>query len=161
MNVITTDNIKKNNTSYSLYSNNNYTLKPKTLQYIHTGVNISIPNNNFGLLTSTKYKIMGGVIDSDYRGEIVVMIYNIYDECICVSKGDEICRMYVVSICTPELVMVDELEESERGDKGGIKGLDQQEGNKGLYVIVDELEEGIKGLDQQEGNKGLYVIVGL
>ncbi|TBU08308.1 putative dUTPase [Hamiltosporidium tvaerminnensis] len=159
MNVITTDNIKKNNTSYSLYSNNNYTLKPKTLQYIHTGVNISIPNNNFGLLTSTKYKIMGGVIDSDYRGEIVVMIYNIYDECICVSKGDEICRMYVVSICTPELVMG--LDQQE-GNKGlYFMGLDQQEGNKGLYVIVDELEEGVKGLDQQEGNKGLYFMVGL
>lgn len=59
-----------------------------------------------------------GLIDKGYTGPIVVKLYNNgqYDQHI--HRGEKISQLVVVPVLTPKLVVVDELDETERGDNG-------------------------------------------
>ena len=60
-----------------------------------------------------------GVIDSDYRGEIVVGLRNSSDKPFTVNDGDRIAQMVITKCELPELVMCDDLDETSR-DSGGF-----------------------------------------
>ena len=60
-----------------------------------------------------------GTIDSDYRGDVGVILYNTSDERFIVHKGDRIAQAMIVPYPKVEFVEVDELSETERGT-GGI-----------------------------------------
>lgn len=62
--------------------------------------------------------ICGGVIDSDYRGEIRVIIANNGDEDFVIKSGDRIAQLLLEHIYTPEIEAVEELGESSRGSGG-------------------------------------------
>lgn len=59
-----------------------------------------------------------GVIDSDYRGEIVVALQNQSDAAYTVQPGDRIAQMAVMPVVQAELEVVDLLDETERGTGG-------------------------------------------
>ena len=59
-----------------------------------------------------------GLIDSDYTGELKVMLLNTSKETQTVEPGDRIAQLVVTPIFTPELVEVESLEETERGASG-------------------------------------------
>jgi dUTP pyrophosphatase len=59
-----------------------------------------------------------GVIDSDYRGEVVVKLHNDGTRCFDVNPGDRIAQAMIVPIPQVELVEVDELTDTERGTGG-------------------------------------------
>ncbi|MCD7945609.1 MAG: dUTP diphosphatase [Clostridiales bacterium] len=59
-----------------------------------------------------------GVIDSDYRGEIKVGLYNSGDADFTVQPGDRIAQMAVIPVVQAELAQVDALDETERGGGG-------------------------------------------
>ena len=59
-----------------------------------------------------------GVIDVGYTGSICVKLYNHGDKPYQVERGDKISQLVVVKIETPELELVDELEETDRGNNG-------------------------------------------
>jgi len=59
-----------------------------------------------------------GVIDSDYRGEIIVGVKNTSDVPFTVKNGDRIAQMVIAKCELPELVICDNLEETVRGDGG-------------------------------------------
>lgn len=59
-----------------------------------------------------------GVIDSDYRGEVKVGLRNHSGEPFVVRPGDRIAQMVVSRCELPELVVCDELDETERGSGG-------------------------------------------
>ncbi len=69
---------------------------------------------------ATKYFIDtgAGVIDSDYRGQVKVLLFNHSEVDFEVKQGDRIAQLVIERIYTPEVVVVDELEESVRGIKG-------------------------------------------
>lgn len=60
-----------------------------------------------------------GVIDSDYRGEVLVRLTNDGAEPFIVNKGDRIAQAMLVPIPQVEFVLVEELSETERGTNGG------------------------------------------
>lgn len=91
---------------------------------IDTGVHVQIPLGYVGMLKSKSglnvlHDIVGeGVIDSGYTGSIRVKLYN---NGVCdytIEAGDKISQLVILPILTPELELVDELEETDRGDKG-------------------------------------------
>ena len=88
-----------------------------------TGVHVEIPQGYVGLLTS-KSGLMGkgitsrGTIDSGYTGSIKAVLFNHGSEAYLVRKGDKITQLVLLPIITPELELVDELEETERAEKG-------------------------------------------
>ena len=59
-----------------------------------------------------------GVIDSDYRGEIIVGLKNTSNESFTVSNGDRIAQMVIARCETPELVLCEDLPETPRGGGG-------------------------------------------
>ena len=59
-----------------------------------------------------------GVIDSDYRGEIMVALYNHSDEAVTVSKGERIAQLVLAPFITADFTEADSLEDSVRGEGG-------------------------------------------
>ena len=91
---------------------------------IDTGVHIELPAHTAGFLKSksglnVKYGITSeGVIDVGYTGSIAVKLYNHSGMDYAVRRGDKIGQLVVVKIDTPELVLVDKLADTERGNGG-------------------------------------------
>lgn len=97
---------------------------PNGRTLIGTGLYVSFPEGYMlklqerSGLGSKGIKLSGGVIDSNYRGEIKVALVNLSDEVFVVEHGDRIAQACLVEV--PKIVWdeVDALEETERGDKG-------------------------------------------
>lgn len=89
-----------------------------------TGVHIELPKGTVGMLKSksglnVKYGLTSeGVIDVGYTGSIVVKLYNHSDMDYIVEKGDKISQLVIMPILTPELELVESLEETDRGSNG-------------------------------------------
>lgn len=104
------------------------TLAPGQRIGIPTGIAIALPSPDYAALVFVRSG-MGfkhgiglsngvGVIDSDYRGEISVGLVNLSGEDYTIRPGDRIAQLMVVPVVRPELVQVDELDETERGAGG-------------------------------------------
>lgn len=91
---------------------------------IDTGVHVEIPVGYAGMLKSksglnVKHDIVGeGVIDSGYTGSIRVKLYNHGSESYMIEVGDKISQLVILPIITPDLELVEELEETDRGNNG-------------------------------------------
>lgn len=90
---------------------------------IDTGVHVSIPKGTVGIIkTISSLNAEGiqceGVIDDGYTGEISIILENHNDHHFIVERGDRIAQLVILPVIRPEIELVDELEETERGDKG-------------------------------------------
>jgi dUTP pyrophosphatase len=110
---------------YDLFSNEDVTIQAKKTHIVKTGVYVELPDGvemqirpRSGL--SVKHDILTilGTIDSDYRGEIGVIIKNIGDSDFVVKKGDRIAQSVFAIVELPELLTVDAISETKRGSGG-------------------------------------------
>lgn len=94
---------------------------------IGTGVSAAIPEGYVGLLfprsgLASKRGVnlanCVGVIDSGYRGEIMVPLHHDQNGVVSVGKGERVCQLVVVPFATCECVEVDSLDDTERGEGG-------------------------------------------
>ncbi len=91
---------------------------------IDTGVHIELPQNTAGFLKSksglnVNHGITSeGVIDVGYTGSIRVKLYNHTYQDYYIKKGDKISQLVIIPILTPQLELVDELKNTERGEGG-------------------------------------------
>ena len=92
---------------------------------IDTGVHVEIPAGYVGMIKSksglnVKRNLTSeGVIDAGYTGSIVVKLRNhSKNKGYYVEKGDKISQLVILPIITPEIELVDDLEETERGNNG-------------------------------------------
>ena len=89
-----------------------------------TGVHIEIPEGYVGFIKSksglmVNYGIVtDGTIDAHYTGSIKVCLFNHGASKYEVKKGDKIAQLVIVPCLLPELELVDNLEETDRGDNG-------------------------------------------
>ncbi len=109
-------------------------LKPFERVLIPTGLFIEIPlgyeaqvRARSGLAINHGISLVNGIgtIDSDYRGEIKVIIINLGDDKFVIKNGDRIAQMVFAKYEKAEFIKVDELNETKRGIGGfghtGIK----------------------------------------
>jgi dUTP pyrophosphatase len=61
---------------------------------------------------------MAGVIDSGYRGEVKVVVFNLGDKLYKVSKGSKIAQLVIMPIIQYEIEEKEELEDTHRGERG-------------------------------------------
>jgi dUTP pyrophosphatase len=108
-----------------LYSIEDVVLEPFKRLQVKTGIAMQIPAGYVGLIWDKSriaqklgIKNLGGVIDSGYRGEIMVGVVNLSDETYSFNKGDKVAQMIIQKKETCDIVEVDKLDEAERGDKG-------------------------------------------
>lgn len=90
-----------------------------------TGVHIELPKGYYGKIESksglnVKDSIVscGGVIDEGYTGSIAVKLYNLGNHDKVFYQGDKIAQLVIMPYVAPKIEYVDELGETERGDKG-------------------------------------------
>ena len=102
-------------------------IKPKASSLIPTGLSVAFSENyeiqirpRSGLAAKKNITVLNtpGTIDSDYRGEIKVIIYNHGDEKFLVNNGDRIAQMILAPVVKMELEEVNNLPESIRGKDG-------------------------------------------
>ena len=115
----------KSDAGYDLFSREEKTIAPGGSATFDTGVHIALREGTVGFLKSksglnVKYGITSdGVIDAGYTGSIVVKLYNHSDTPYTVNKGDKISQLVILPFKMETiLVIVDELDETERGDNG-------------------------------------------
>lgn len=120
----------KNDAAFDLYSTDDISIPPgKTLQ-IHTNISMEIPEGFYGKIetrSSLAFKglfITGGVIDSGYRGEILVILNNFSSKTEHQIKyGDRIAQIVFHRVEPVELWEVDQLDEiNDRGGGFGSSG---------------------------------------
>lgn len=106
-------------------SSEEYTVLPKSSCLISTDLYASIPDGYVGLVwsrsgLSVKHKIEvgAGCIDSSYRGEIKVHLYNYGENEFHVEKGDRIAQLLTVPVYLNKYELVEDLDETERGASG-------------------------------------------
>jgi len=92
---------------------------------VATGIAIRLPHNIYERIAprsslAVKHRPMtnAGVIDSDYRGEVKVVIANLADQPYQVEKGDRIAQLIIEKIDNRELQEVTRLDDTKRGDEG-------------------------------------------
>lgn len=121
---------------YDLYAciENEVGIKPSEIVKIPTGISIGLQDKNLvaliyarsGLAIKSGINLPNsvGVIDSDYRGELIVGLMNNTDKTYIIKPFDRIAQMLISPVVLPELVLVDELDETTRADGGfGSTGL--------------------------------------
>lgn len=107
-----------------IYARETKTILAGKSEVFDTGVHIELPKNTVGMLKSksglnVKHGITSeGVIDVGFTGSIKAKLYNNSDEDYTVNAGDKITQLVILPILTPELELVDSLEDTERGDNG-------------------------------------------
>lgn len=107
-----------------IYAKEEQVVPAKESAIFDTGVHIEIPEGYAGFLKSksglnVRYGITSeGVIDCGYTGSICVKLYNNSGYNYTVKAGDKISQLVILPIATPELELVEELEETERGTGG-------------------------------------------
>lgn len=101
--------------------------KPGETKLIKTGIAVEIPDGYVGLiyarsgLASKKGLAPAnkvGVVDSDYRGEIMVALHNHSNETRQIEKGERIAQFVITPYLKAEYVITAELEDSKRGTGG-------------------------------------------
>ncbi len=100
-------------------------IQPKQRALARTGLAVAIPPGFYGrvaprsgLAAKNGLDVLAGVIDSDYRGEIVCVLYNTGDETIKLPAGSKICQLIIEQIITPEAQWATDLDETARGAGG-------------------------------------------
>ncbi len=103
------------------------TIEPSQTVLIHTGIAMAIPDGYVGLvyarsgLASKKGLAPAnkvGVIDSDYRGEIMVALHNHGTQTQTVEHGERIAQIVFTPYVTADFNVTDELSETVRGEGG-------------------------------------------
>lgn len=102
-------------------------IAPETTKFIKTGIAIEIPEGLVGLIYARSGMACKkglapankvGVIDSDYRGEIMVALYNHSDSAVTVASGDRIAQLVLTPYIKADFEEADELDDTVRGDGG-------------------------------------------
>jgi dUTP pyrophosphatase len=101
-----------------------FILKPKHRAVVKTGLSIELPKSYVSLVwdksgvARSGIKTMGGVLDSNYRGEYKIILINLSSENYEIKKGQKIAQLLIQKIETAEIEEVDELSETTRGGGG-------------------------------------------
>ncbi|MCF7834002.1 MAG: dUTP diphosphatase [Candidatus Pacebacteria bacterium] len=96
---------------------------PKERVNIKTGIAVEIPEGYVGFIWDKSgvsfnlgLKVMGGVIDAGYRGEMIICLFNTSDKEVVVEKGRKIIQMIVQKFEHCDIQEVSDLSETPRGN---------------------------------------------
>ena len=121
--AITPTRASKRSAGLDLCSSIDVYIEVGSIKKINTGIRVSLPENTYG---STRDKsslagkgllTLGGVIDNDYTGEIIVIMTSLIEP-IKIKQGQKKAQLIVSNIVYPEIKLVKFLKNTERNDKG-------------------------------------------
>lgn len=95
---------------------------------VHTGVYAAIPCNHVGLICPRSGLALKqgltvlnapGIIDSNYRGELCVILHNTSERAVEITAGQRIAQLVITPVAHAEMIPVSQLpEDTERGENG-------------------------------------------
>ena len=103
------------------------TLEPLSRRLVKTGLFIALPEGyeaqirpRSGLALKHGITVLNtpGTVDADYRGEIMVLLINLSNISFIINPGDRIAQMVIARHEQAEFALVDELDDTERGEGG-------------------------------------------
>lgn len=109
---------------YDLYANDFYSIPPYGQDLVVSGVRMIIPAGYAGLIWDKSgvafrgIKTMGGVIDSNYRGEIKIIVKNLSEEMLNIVPGQKIAQILIQPILDLEISEEKIVDETERQAMG-------------------------------------------
>lgn len=112
---------------FDLYSDEDTVIiLPRTRKCIKTGISVKIPNECYGriaarsgLSINNEIDVGAGVVDKNYRGEILICLINSsYKTTFTVNRGMKIAQLICEKIAYPIIKVVETLDETNRGYKG-------------------------------------------
>ena len=115
--------VSKRSAGLDLYSSIDANIEVGSINKINTGICISLPENSYGSirdkssLAAKGLLTLGGVIDSDYTGEIIIIMTSLIEP-IKIKKGQKVAQLIVSNIMYPEIKKVKYLKNTERNNKG-------------------------------------------
>ena len=100
-------------------------IPPGKSAILGTGLAMEIKNGCVGLIwprsklgAKKQIQVLAGVVDSDYRGEVMIALLNSGDKTLEVRKGDKIAQMLIQVSFIGVSIECDQLSNAERGSKG-------------------------------------------
>ena len=114
---------------WDLYADEDVIINPNTQRLISTGISMEIPDGTVGLIwprsglaVKQGVDVFAGVVDSGYRGEVKVCLFNAGSvwatPIVEIAKGDRIAQILFQHIPHFHLEEVSDLEEADRGEGG-------------------------------------------
>ncbi|MGU9980931.1 dUTP diphosphatase [Phreatobacter sp. HK31-P] len=103
------------------------TLAPRARAAVPTGLELAIPPGyegqvrpRSGLAIRHGLTVLNapGTIDSDYRGEVKVLLINLGDEPVKIARGERIAQLVIAPVTVADLITVEKLDETTRGIGG-------------------------------------------
>ena len=132
-NAIVPSYVHDGDSGVDLYSTEDYELKPGDRALVSTGLQIAMPHGfeaqvrpKSGLALQHGISIVNtpGTVDSNYRGEIGVIVINLGQQNYKIEKGKKIAQMVFTKVEQVQFEVVNELDETKRGMGGfGSTGL--------------------------------------
>ena len=111
---------------WDLYADETTTILTGERRTIDTGISLGIPHSFVGLIwprsglaVKQGVDVLAGVVDSGYRGPVKVCLLNTGDDPVVINSGDRIAQILFQEVPQFSMVVVNELEETDRG-KGGF-----------------------------------------
>jgi dUTP pyrophosphatase len=108
-----------------LYSVEDVVLAIGKIVPVRTGLSVAIPQGSYGriaprsgLAVKHGIDVLAGVVDSDYRGELICVLINHGDSDFLIQKNDRVAQLIIEKISTPEPEWAESLATTPRGDKG-------------------------------------------
>ena len=121
-NAITPTRTSKESAGLDLYSSIDVDIEVGSIKKVNTGICISLPGNSYGSIrdkssiASKGLLTLGGVIDKDYTGEIIVIMTSLIE--LIKIKKKKIAQLIISNIMYPEIKKVKFLKDTERNNKG-------------------------------------------
>ena len=110
---------------WDLYAIDNMVIAPGKDAVIRTGISMVMPSNVYGricprsgIAVKHHINVHAGVIDSGFRGEIKVVLFNHGEHEFYVKPGDKVAQIIFSYMVDLQLEVVSSTEPSDRGDKG-------------------------------------------
>ena len=109
------------------YIKKKITINPNKTAIVPTGIAVAIPKNyeiqirpRSGLAAKNGISVLNtpGTIDSDYRGEIKIILINLGRKSFVINSGDRVAQMILSPVVKAKLVEIKKLPETVRGKKG-------------------------------------------
>ena len=109
------------------YIKNKITIDPGKTVMIPTGIAVAIPKNyeiqirpRSGLAAKKGISVLNtpGTVDSDYRGEIIIILINLSKKSFVVKSGDRVAQMILCPVAKGKLQVVKNLPKTLRGKRG-------------------------------------------
>ncbi len=133
--IVTSQNLRPKRATagsagYDLFADEDMKIEPGDIAKIALGLKVSLPPETCGQIlprsgftTKKRGLVITGTIDNDYTGELSVMMINFGVEPLIIKKGMRIAQLVIISIVTPDVKLVEKLEETSRIGGFGSTGM--------------------------------------